>query len=202
MNKEQRSYYRISDKVLLNWEILGPGLAPENANQQLIQINNDISRLIRLALKESAIVGEALGLLNNKIDYIVREQAGVNSASQLVKVNLSGSGIGFGWDGPAPVGTRICITMLLYPGNTEVSINTDIIDCKQDPQNSNLFWIRGTFDQEQELAIEQVVRHVTFKQTEQFAEQRRAERRYDYVHGDYEDGDEDEDEDEDEDNGN
>lgn len=193
MNEEQRSYYRINDKLLLRWEILGAGLAPENPNQHLVQLNEVLNRLITVAFQDSAVVGEALGMLNRKIDLIAQGQNNVSSDTQLVEVNLSGSGIGFAWDAPAPTDTVICITLLLHPGNTEVSINTHIIDCKRDPEDRNLFWIRGTFDEEQELAIEQIVRHVTFKQTEKFAEQRRADELYDddYDDEDYEYEDED-----------
>lgn len=174
---DQRNYFRIPDELMLRWELAqADQLTATELDKELSDINDRLSSMINVAFGESPVVAEALGLLNRKIDLFVETRKNVHHTMKHVKVNLSGSGLGFFWERPAPNDQIIDVTMRLEPSKMEVTMRTKVISC--DPirgDDEEGFWVRGQFLPEQDLGVEQIVRHVSFRQTQLLAEKRRGE---------------------------
>jgi hypothetical protein len=168
---DQRDYFRIKDQLFLRWELArADELTDTEIDAELGNVNDRINSMINVGFGESPVLAEALGLLNRKIDLLVESRKNVHHTMQKVKVNLSGSGMGFAWDRPAPNDQIIDIILRLQPSNLEVSMRMHVLYC--DPiigeQNAG-YWIRGKFLPGQDLGVEQIVRHVSFRQTQRLA---------------------------------
>lgn len=173
----QRNYFRIQDELLLRWELAqADELTATELDAELKDINDRLDGMINVAFGESPVVAEALGLLNRKINLFVETRNNFHHTMKHVQVNLSGSGIGFFWERPAPHDQIIDITLRLEPSKNEVTMRTEVMSC--DPvsvEGQTGFWVRGRFIQNQDLGVEQIVRHVSFRQTQVLAEKRRSE---------------------------
>lgn len=174
---DKRSYFRIKDEILLRWEPAQEHqLTETELGAELAQINDRLSGMINVAYSEAPVLAEAIGLINRKVDLLVGGRKTAEKSLIKVKVNLSGAGLGFAWKGPATIGDMIDITMRLQPSNLEVTLRTDVLYC--DPivgEKDEGYWIRGEFAEGQEMAVEQIVRHVSFRQTQLFAAKREEE---------------------------
>lgn len=174
---DQRNYFRIQDELMLRWQLAqADELTATELDAELKDINDRLGGMINVAFGESPVVAEALGLLNRKINLLVETRKNVHHTMKHVKVNLSGSGIGFFWERPAPNDQIIDITLRLEPSQNEVTMRTEVISC--DPargDDEQGFWVRGKFLEKQDLGVEQIVRHVSFRQTQLLAEKRRGD---------------------------
>lgn len=172
---DQRSYFRVDDQLKLSWHPVAPTdlQSDAQANSELLDINEQLSKLISLAFQESAPIGEALGLLNRKLDILTASQQDNVVPMQLVRVNISGAGVGFSWHEPATVGEEIDVTLMLKPSNVCVSLRAEVIGCEESRRDGEAFWIRSAFEDEQDIAIEQIIQHVSHRQTEILAAKHR-----------------------------
>lgn len=179
-SSDKRSYFRIKDEVLLRWEpAQEQALTETEVNAELTSINDRLGGMINVAYAESPVLAEALGLINRKIDLLVEDRQNIRHNLVKVKINLSGAGLGFAWPNPVTVGELIDVTMRLQPSNLEVTVRTDALYCDPIVGDGGGYWIRGEFIEGQELAVEQIVRHVSFRQTQRLAAKRAEEDDYD-----------------------
>lgn len=180
-DNDQRSYFRIKDELMLRWELArADELTTTELDEELGEVNDQIGGMINAAYGDSPVLAEALGLLNRKIDLLVEKRRNVHHTLHMVKVNLSGAGVGFAWERSAPADQVVDVTMRLQPSNLEVTMRTKILYC--DPiigDEKPGFWIRGEFLEGQDMGVEQIVRHVSFRQTQRLAAKRRQEDIYD-----------------------
>jgi hypothetical protein len=176
-DNDQRDYFRIQDELMLRWELAqADELTATELDAELKDVNDRLDSMINVAFGESPVVAEALGLLNRKINLFLERRDNVHHILKHVKVNLSGAGIGFFWERPAPNDQIIDITIRLEPSKNEVTMRTEILSC--DPvrgDDEEGYWVRGRFVANQDLGVEQIVRHVSFRQTQLLAQKRRGE---------------------------
>ena len=174
--REKREYYRIRDLVELCWE---PARLEEPTNTerqaQLSELNGHLSDLINVAYRETPILAEAMGLLNRKIDLLTGEDGDGAPLSRSGQVVLSGAGLGFAWESAIGSDDLIDITMRLQPSNLEVTLRTRVLDCKKNQDRKGGYWIRGKFISAQDSAVEQILRHVAFRQTQRLAAEKSTE---------------------------
>ena len=178
MNEDNRSYFRIEDTLRLGWVVVDDNNVQSEADLQneLDEINERISSLISIAFQQSPVVGEALGLLNRKLDVLEGKTETNSGFFRTVRVNLSGAGIGFAWNEPAVAEAKIDLTMILKPSNVTVKIRADVLGCEPSNHIGEDWWIRAAFDDGQDNIKEQIIQHVSHRQTEIIAEQRRRQR--------------------------
>lgn len=173
-----RGYYRVSDKVRLTWIPAGKDSSAGVKESELNEINKQLSGLINTVFSENPVAGEALGLLNRKLELLHEVHSHNGGIMKLVPISLSVSGIGFLWDQPAAEKQVITVSLLLQPSNTLVKIDVFVHECSQGNNKEFPYRIRGEFDPLQEFEIEQIAKHVAFKQTQMLAERRDREDNY------------------------
>lgn len=175
MASDKRSYFRIDDYLKMTWRPVGsePTKSPGALEAELEDINDQLNDLIAVVFQSSPAMGEALGFLNRKIDLLVQRDTKDSAMPQTVRVNLSGSGIGFVWHEPAIADSEIDMVLVLEPSGVSVRVRGTVVECSPGRGEDEAFWIRARFNDGQNLTIEQIVKHVNHRQTEMLARERR-----------------------------
>ena len=166
-----RDFFRIDDEVRLNWIRVDPDAVRTNTDQEteLMELNLYLHDLISTAFGDSAVVGEALGLLNRKIELLTNNEDSPLLNLQAVPVNLSGSGMAFASAEHLDPEEFIDITMLLQPANTIVRVQAQIVSTTTYPDADWDYWVRAKYSDRQEVVTEQIVQHVNLKQLQSLA---------------------------------
>jgi hypothetical protein len=167
----ERDFFRIDDEVRLNWTRVDPDTMRTDTDREteLMELNLYLHDLISTAFGDSAVVGEALGLLNRKIELLTNNEDSPLLNLQAVPVNLSGSGMAFAAAEVLDPEEYIEITMLLQPANTIVRVQAQIISTTTYPDADWDFWVRAKYSPRQEVVTEQIVQHVNLKQLQSLA---------------------------------
>ena len=167
----ERDFFRIDDEVRLNWTRVDPDAVRTDTDREteLMELNLYLHDLISTAFGDSAVVGEALGLLNRKIELLTNNEDSPLLNLQAVPVNLSGSGMAFAAAEVLDPEEYIEITMLLQPANTIVRVQAQIISTTTYPDADWDYWVRAKYNPRQEMVTEQIVQHVNLKQLQSLA---------------------------------
>jgi hypothetical protein len=167
----ERDFFRIDDEVRLNWTRVDPDTMRTDTDREteLMELNLYLHDLISTAFGDSAVVGEALGLLNRKIELLTNNEDSPLLNLQAVPVNLSGSGMAFATAEALNPEESIEITMLLQPANTIVRVQAQIISTTTYPDADWDYWVRAKYNPRQEMVTEQIVQHVNLKQLQSLA---------------------------------
>ncbi|MCH1492453.1 MAG: PilZ domain-containing protein [Luminiphilus sp.] len=170
----ERGFFRIDDELRMNWIKLDPDIprSPTDREDELRDLNLELHNLISTAFGDSAVLGEALGLLNRKIELLTGNEDGPTLDFKPVPVNLSGSGLAFACDEPLHPEELIEVTMLLLPANTIVRVQTRIIRTTAYPDDDWTYWVRAKYEPRQEVVTEQIVQHVSLRQMQNLAARR------------------------------
>ena len=167
----ERNFFRIDDEVRLNWTRVDPEAVRSDTDREteLMELNLYLHDLISTAFGDSAVVGEALGLLNRKIELLTNNEDSPLLNLQAVPVNLSGSGMAFASAEHLDPEEFIDITMLLQPANTIVRVQAQIVSTTTYPDADWDYWVRAKYNPRQEMVTEQIVQHVNLKQLQSLA---------------------------------
>jgi len=167
----ERDFFRIDDEVRLNWTQVDPDVVRTDTDREteLMELNLYLHDLISTAFNDSAVVGEALGLLNRKIELLTNNEDSPLLNLQAVPVNLSGSGMAFASAEAVDPEEYIEITMLLQPANTIVRVQAQVISTTTYPDADWNYWVRAKYSPRQEVVTEQIVQHVNLKQLQSLA---------------------------------
>ena len=167
----ERNFFRIDDEVRLNWTRVDPEAVRSDTDREteLMELNLYLHDLISTAFGDSAVVGEALGLLNRKIELLTNNEDSPLLNLQAVPVNLSGSGMAFASAEPLDPEEYINITMLLQPANTIVRVQAEVVSTATYPDADWDYWVRAKYSDRQEVVTEQIVQHVNLKQLQSLA---------------------------------
>ncbi|MDG0991084.1 MAG: hypothetical protein P8Q31_08090 [Luminiphilus sp.] len=166
-----REFFRIDDELRLSWKKVDPESVSSTTDRdmELHNLNANLQKLISTAFSSSAVVGEALGLLNRKIELLSGEEDSGTLDLNAVPANVSGSGLAFASNEPLAHNESIELTMLLLPVNAMVRIRANVVTCSSYPGDQWTYWIRSQFEPEQEIITEQIVQHVNLKQIQSLA---------------------------------
>ena len=166
-----RGFFRVDDELRLSWIKVAPNSAkaPTDKETELQNLNIDLHNLISTAFGDSAVVGEALGLLNRKIELFTGEESDGTLDLKAVPVNVSGSGLAFASEERLAHGECVELTMLLLPVNATVRVRASVVTCSAYPDDDWTYWIRSQFEPKQEVITEQIVQHVNLKQMQSLA---------------------------------
>jgi len=178
-SNERRGYFRINDIVGLSYSVLEDGGSvhkPADAGTVmpltgiLAEIDNNFSQAVNILWQENPTVAQALGALNKKISIVaahtLQPDDHVMDSYEEIMVNISGSGIGFHCTESLAPKTRIRMSLLLQPSNTELKLNGSVIACENQSSDEKrpYYWMRVCFDDTNPAAIEQLIQHVVQKQ--------------------------------------
>ena len=166
--RERREYYRIDD-VLPLWHtpIPEPGAADARPQGPLAQLDSELNDAINHAFQADPVAGQALGLLNRKLDLLAALLPGREGHGDRrpvpTAVNVSGSGIAFDSREPLPVGARRRVGLLLQPSQVAVELDGTVQESEAGDNADMPYRIRVAFDDD-EFAQEQVIRYVVQRQ--------------------------------------
>jgi hypothetical protein len=166
-----RGFFRVDDELRMSWMKVEPDSITRltDRNMELHNLNAHLHTLISTAFGNSAVVGEALGLLNRKIELLSGEEEDVSLNLKTVPANVSGSGLAFASNEPLTHNESLELTMLLLPVNAAVRIRASVVTCSSYPGDNWTYWIRSKFEPNQEVITEQIVQHVNLKQMHSLA---------------------------------
>ena len=166
-----RGLFRIDDEIRLSWIKVEPNSVRTTSDKEneLQSLNTDLHNLISTAFGDSAVLGEALGLLNRKIELLTGEESGATLDLKAVPVNVSGSGVAFASEEPLTHGETIELTMLLLPVNATARVRATVVTCSAYPEDDWTYWVRSKFEPKQEVITEQIVQHVNLRQMQNLA---------------------------------
>ena len=167
----EREFFRIDDELRMNWIKLDPDIArsPTDREEELRDLDVNLHNLISTAFGDSVVLGEALGLLNRKIELLTGNGDAPSLDLKAVPVNLSGSGMAFACNEPLHPDELIEVTMLLLPANTIVRVQTRIVRTTAYPDDDWTYWVRTQYEARQEIVTEQIVQHVSLRQMQNLA---------------------------------
>ncbi|WP_435213512.1 hypothetical protein ACMAY6_00530 [Luminiphilus sp. nBUS_16] len=174
-NECGRDFFRVDDELRLSWIKVEPdSITPlTDRNMELHNLNAHLQTLISTAFGNSAVVGEALGLLNRKIELLSGEEEDVSLNLKTVPANVSGSGLAFASNEPLTYNESLELTMLLLPVNAAVRVRASVVTCSDYWGHDWAYWIRSQFEPEQEIITEQIVQHVNLKQMQSLASRKK-----------------------------
>ena len=166
-----REFFRVDDELRLSWIKVEPdSITPlTDRNMELHNLNAHLHTLISTAFGNSAVVGEALGLLNRKIELLSGEENDVSLNLKTIPANVSGSGLAFASNEPLTHNESLELTMLLLPVNAAVRVRASVVTCSDYRGDDWTYWIRSKFEPKQEVITEQIVQHVNLKQMHSLA---------------------------------
>ncbi|MDA7840708.1 PilZ domain-containing protein [Luminiphilus sp.] len=166
-----RGFFRIDDEIRLSWIKVEPNSVRTTSDKEneLQSLNTDLHNLISTAFGDSAVLGEALGLLNRKIELLTGEESGATLDLKAVPVNVSGSGVAFASEEPLTHGETIELTMLLLTVNATARVRATVVTCSAYPEDDWTYWVRSKFEPKQEVITEQIVQHVNLRQMQNLA---------------------------------
>lgn len=166
-----RDFFRIDDEIRLSWIKVEPNSVRTTSDKEneLQSLNTDLHNLISTAFGDSAVLGEALGLLNRKIELLTGEESGATLDLKAVPVNVSGSGVAFASEEPLTHGETIELTMLLLPVNATARVRATVVTCSAYPEDDWTYWVRSKFEPKQEVITERIVQHVNLRQMQNLA---------------------------------
>ena len=181
-NPEKRTYYRINDVVGLTYKILGQGEDIQSSlsgnlglsvTSLLTEIDHEFNQATNTLWHENPTIATALGLLNKKLSIIAanslsEESQDVNSYEEMM-VNISGCGLSFDCTEDLPTGTRLLLTVVLKPANTQLNFTGEVIASDNNANNTEKpYSVRINFD-ENNNAQEQLIQHIVQKQCAQIS---------------------------------
>ena len=166
-----RDFFRIDDEIRLSWIKVEPNSVRTTSDKEneLQSLNTDLHNLISTAFGDSAVLGEALGLLNRKIELLTGEESGATLDLKAVPVNVSGSGVAFASEEPLTQGETIELTLLLLPVNATARVRATVVTCSAYPEDDWTYWVRSKFEPKQEVITERIVQHVNLRQMQNLA---------------------------------
>ncbi|MHA7815409.1 MAG: PilZ domain-containing protein [Pseudohaliea sp.] len=179
--RERREYYRIDD-VLPLWHTPVPepggGAADAGPQDPLAQLDSELNDAINHVFQADPAAGQALGLLNRKLDLLAAllpGRAGDGERRHVpTAVNVSGSGIAFDSCEPLPVGARRRLGLLLQPSQVAVELDGTVQESEASDNPAMPYRIRVAFDDD-EFSQEQIIRYVVQRQAMRRAEEVAAE---------------------------
>ena len=171
-----REFFRVDDELRLSWIKIEPDSVRSitDRDMELHNLNADLHTLISTAFGSSAVVGEALGLLNRKIELLSGEENSSTLNLKAVPANVSGSGLAFASKEPLRHNDFVELTMLLPPVNAMVRLRASVVTCSSSPGDDWTYWIRSKFEPKQEVITEQIVQHVNLKQIQSLASRQKS----------------------------
>jgi len=181
-NPERRTYYRINDVVGLTYKTLGQdediqaslsGNLGLSVTSLLTEIDHEFNQATNTLWHENPTIATALGLLNKKLSIIAanslsEESQDIDSYEEMM-VNISGCGLSFDCAEGIPPGTRLLLTIVLKPANTQLSFTGEVIASVNNADNPEKpYSVRVNFD-ENNNAQEQLIQHIVQKQCVQIS---------------------------------
>ncbi len=188
--KERRKFYRINDKMSLNYKVVQSSDADQEIKKtkygyiELADLRNALfcidARLGDIAnqlSKDYPLISEMVTLVNKKIALHERmmgfDEYDDHILTTAREVSLSASGVAFSSETPLPEGTHLKLEMVTYPEHNYIPVYARVVSCRQNEENISLgYTIAVEFEAISERDQERLMNHVFKKQAEEIKLQR------------------------------
>ncbi len=176
--QERRRFYRINDKVSLNYRVVQAAnieqeIAKSNRRQrQLSELRNAVqaidARIEILNMKlaqDNPLIAETLNLFHRKISLHER-MLGIDdyddkAFSEAREINLSASGIAFEAETPLNTGTFLKMEIVTYPEHQYIPVFACVVQCKQlQDDSASGYHIAVEFKGISEENEERIINHI------------------------------------------
>lgn len=184
MTTDRRRYFRIEDRALVKYRVIGLESLPRE--RQFIQLNeirasNLHAALLGLDLRlqelidsihdESKVLAQALELMNRKLNLIERVVAlestlsgpGEQQEHQPTEVNLGGGGLALRAAGALALNAYLAIDLILLPSHHPMRAIGRVVDCREVEPGD--FSIAIEFDEIREEDRDMLIQHVVRRQS-------------------------------------
>lgn len=188
--QDRRQYYRINDKVSLNYKVVQTADAGEEINRakrgyaELADLRNALSCIdarmddITSELKKDfPLIAELTTLINKKITLHERmmgfDEYDDHIMNPAREVNLSANGVAFEAETPLVEGSDLRIEMVTYPENHYIPLYAKVVSCRKNNQDKAAgYTIAVEFEAISEKDREHIMHHVFTKQAAEIKKQR------------------------------
>ncbi len=188
--KERRKFYRINDKMSLNYKVVQSSDADQEIKKtkygyiELADLRNALfcidARLGDIAnqlSKDYPLISEMVTLVNKKIALHERmmgfDEYDDHILTTAREVSLSASGVAFSSETPLPERTHLKLEMVTYPEHNYIPVYASVVSCRQNEENTSVgYTIAVEFEAISERDQERLMNHVFKKQAEEIKLQR------------------------------
>lgn len=177
---ERRQYFRIDDRVFLDFQRLSEGefrLLMENPEQggldnrpglaQLRSLTNQMGNVLTAIRKRDPEVAQYLAMLDKKIEMVARVSESAQRGQELqpnADVNISAGGIAFETKEDIPVGSKLELEIIFFPSYLSVRALGEVVSSTATEHESRKR-LAIAFSVISEPDQEGLVRHVLEKQS-------------------------------------
>lgn len=162
MQNNRREFFRINDEALVVYHKRRGHAEPRDAT--LEQLDTALNTAINLAWRDNPTVAQALGLLNQKLNYLQQRSLSLPPGLEPIPVNLSGSGIAFTTSERLAHGTPLELVIGLLPAHSLVTVHGQVVaDSRPVPECPGRWYTQVAFEGD-ETQREILIRHVVQKQ--------------------------------------
>jgi c-di-GMP-binding flagellar brake protein YcgR len=190
MMEDRRQYYRINDRVSLDYYIIGDEdqaeeeIKAQHNFRELAELKNTMfhidEKLVDINThlqEENPQLVEVIDLLNQKFsayeNYLWKHNTDreMNPAGE---VNLSANGVAFETDQAIAEGAHLQLEMIVYPENYYIPVYSRVVSCRKTRGNES-YSIAVEFVAMSDSDKELIIQHVLKKQAEELRVQRETE---------------------------
>lgn len=171
--EDRRRFFRLDDKVILDFETLGReeiSAWKENNRQkkdELAQLDQEIGNHISQLRAEHPVIGRLMELFSQKMNLIVSSHLAVSSTRDLsasevrTRINLSACGMAFHTHESVRKDDHLLLHMQLKPSNTELSLTGKIVSVEKTPNpEDKTHLVRVDFADVKESEQEVLIQHL------------------------------------------
>ncbi len=185
MNQERRRFYRINDKVSLNYRVIQPGDLQKELDRtsrkqkELAELRNAALAIdARLDVinsqlqNDNPVLAEILALFQRKM-ALHEAMLGVDdydesAFSQAREINLSASGLAFDAETPLKEGTSLKLELVTYPEHHYISVFASVVNCQAlKNDRASGYRVAVDFRSISDEDEEKIVHHIFKKQAEE-----------------------------------
>jgi len=181
--ENRRQFYRINDKISLNYYVIGSS-DPDEADLQahkefkdlavirksMFDIDEKLNQTCTRLSEDNPLILEIIDLLNQKFtvyeNYLMRQDS-EKEMSPAGDVNLSANGVAFETDIPLIEGSNLQLEMIIFPENYYIPVYSRVISCRKNRNDSDTYSIAVEFVAMSDNDREVIVHHVLKKQAEE-----------------------------------
>ncbi|PIE43145.1 MAG: hypothetical protein CSA50_06630 [Gammaproteobacteria bacterium] len=188
--QERRRYFRIEDKVLMSYRVVGeeteqagqPGSVAEDSavgtRQALNALEEKVQQKMVRLKGDEPLIAELLELFNQKINLLIADdreaiQGSAGDSKQTLAVNMSACGIAFPSEEKLAIGTLLVLDITLTLSFVSLCLTGQVVGVEK-PGGGHPYIIRVDFVDISEVDRELLVQNVIRRQSEQLKALREA----------------------------
>lgn len=173
---EQRDFFRISQDVIFDYQVIDSFTAEETEPQQaftddapnslldeLKQLDKNNTETLRLIGQQDQLIAEYLRNLNKKIDLIARQimfQQETTNTKPKTRINLSEDGLAFIANRMLYKNSYIAVRLVFLPSFTPITAFAQIIRCEPKHEEQGAFHTAARFHGLSELNRKEIARQI------------------------------------------